>query len=386
MAKIERVDRGIYRVTNKDGSISWMIDYLNPDKKRIRKTFSTKKEAVAERAKRVSLINEGEYRTFVEIKKPYTATFGDLLKMYKEKHQDDPHYKKTEKSFFDRFIKHFKDETILSSIEYVDLENFRDNLKKTLGRNNRPLSKSTINSYMSCLSKMFKMAKRNKLIGKNPFHGEDSLRFNKLNNKRQRFLTREEAKRLFNASPIHLQHIIECALYTGMRKGNILGLKWNQIRDGWIYLECENDAKTGQELIPVSNAMQDLLDRIKASGESNTEKKINVLDMKGKPVERKKEKSEYVFLYKGKPIDDCKTALIKACKDSNIPYGRYTPSGITFHDLRHSFGSLLAETGVHIKTMQDLMTHSDIKMTERYTHMGDETKRQAVNGLDWNLR
>ncbi len=40
MAKIERVDRGIYRVENKDGSISWMIDYLNPDRKRIRKTFS----------------------------------------------------------------------------------------------------------------------------------------------------------------------------------------------------------------------------------------------------------------------------------------------------------------------------------------------------------
>ena len=39
MAKTERVDRGLYRVENKDGSISWMIDYLNPDKKRIRKTL-----------------------------------------------------------------------------------------------------------------------------------------------------------------------------------------------------------------------------------------------------------------------------------------------------------------------------------------------------------
>lgn len=46
MAKIERVDRGLYRVENKDGSVSWQIDYLNPDRKRIRKTFSTQKQAV----------------------------------------------------------------------------------------------------------------------------------------------------------------------------------------------------------------------------------------------------------------------------------------------------------------------------------------------------
>jgi len=63
----------------------------------------------------------------------------------------------------------------------------------------------------------------------------------------------------------------------------------------------------------------------------------------------------------------------------------YVTNGITFHDLRHSFASLLPETGVHMRTMKDLMTHSDIKMTERYTHIRDNTRKRAVNGLGWNL-
>ena len=75
MAKRERVDRGLYRVENKDGSISLIIDYLNPDKKRIRKTFSTKKQAVAERAACVHMMTKGEYGEFVEKNKGYTATF-----------------------------------------------------------------------------------------------------------------------------------------------------------------------------------------------------------------------------------------------------------------------------------------------------------------------
>ena len=65
MAIRKRVERGIYRTENSDGSVSWMIDYLNPDKKRIRKTFTTKTQAEAELTKRKNLINEGEYASVI---------------------------------------------------------------------------------------------------------------------------------------------------------------------------------------------------------------------------------------------------------------------------------------------------------------------------------
>ncbi len=123
---MEKVERGIYRVENKDGSISWMIDYLNPDKKRVRVTFSTKKEAVQERAKRIAMIAEGEYSTFVKKKKNYSATFGKLLDLYKENYKDQASYKTAKKYFVEKFREYFKKETLLSSIEYGHIKAYRN--------------------------------------------------------------------------------------------------------------------------------------------------------------------------------------------------------------------------------------------------------------------
>ncbi len=68
--------------------------------------------------------------------------------------------------------------------------------------------------------------------------------------------------------------------------------------------------------------------------------------------------------------------------DAGIPYvddaGRYAD----FHSLRHTFGSLLAASGVHPKTAQDLMRHSDINLTmSRYTHTLRGQGAEAVESL-----
>jgi len=55
--------------------------------------------------------------------------------------------------------------------------------------------------------------------------------------------------------------------------------------------------------------------------------------------------------------------------------------GLRFHDLRHSFASRLIEAGVDIITVRDLLGHSSVKLTERYTHSNSEQKRRAVDLL-----
>jgi site-specific recombinase XerD len=125
-----------------------------------------------------------------------------------------------------------------------------------------------------------------------------------------------------------------------------------------------------------------LFDRIKESQSSDNG---NVFDLKGKKIKKQKVQSENIFTYRGEPIKDVKTALKNACKNAGIPYGRNIPNGITFHDLRHSYGSYLMAKGVDIRTTQELLGHRDLKMTQRYTHMGENTKKKAVNSLDWNL-
>jgi integrase len=94
---------------------------------------------------------------------------------------------------------------------------------------------------------------------------------------------------------------------------------------------------------------------------------------------------EYVFTYQGQPVKDTKGALKTACKNAKIPYGRNEPNGITFHDLRHSYGSYLMQQRTDFRTTQELLGHKDPKMTQRYTHVIDDTKKQAVNSLNWDL-
>lgn len=69
----------------------------------------------------------------------------------------------------------------------------------------------------------------------NPFSKGSKLML-KENNYRLRFLTDAEVEALMKACSPHLRPIVEVALLSGMRRGELLGLKWEQIRNGFIYL------------------------------------------------------------------------------------------------------------------------------------------------------
>jgi integrase len=85
--------------------------------------------------------------------------------------------------------------------------------------------------------------------------------------------------------------------------------------------------------------------------------------------------SEYVFVNRqGQPYTDVKTAWWAALKRAGI-------EDFHFHDLRHTFGTRLGEAGTDIKTIAELMGHSDITMSGKYVHPSPEHKKQAVEML-----
>jgi integrase len=86
--------------------------------------------------------------------------------------------------------------------------------------------------------------------------------------------------------PDYLRDIVECAILTGMRKGEILSLRWDQIRDGFIYLR---ETKTNEpRQIPINETLDEVLKRIRRKQHLT---------------------SDYVFTYLGKSIKDVKTAF-----------------------------------------------------------------------------
>ena len=86
--------------------------------------------------------------------------------------------------------------------------------------------------------------------------------------------------------PDYLRDIVECAILTGMRKGEILSMRWDQIRDGFIYLR---ETKTNEpRQIPINETLDEVLKRIRRKQHLT---------------------SDYVFTYLGKSIKDVKTAF-----------------------------------------------------------------------------
>ncbi len=170
-------------------------------------------------------------------------------------------------------------------------------------------------------------------------------------NSKERILCPDEMKRLIDAANNHLEPILIIALNTGMRRGEILSLKWENIdlSKRCIHLE---DSKSGKSRdIPMNGLVIEVLSVIAQN-------------------------SEYVFPNPrtGGPIEDVKTAFKTACERAKI-------KGLRFHDLRHTAATRMVEAMVDLVTVSKILGHSSIQMTMRYAHPTPENMRRAVERL-----
>jgi len=146
-------------VRKRDGKkgVSWQIDYLDPNGRRVRRSFKKKKDAEAELGKRVSLIAENRY---LDVKKDYTTTLEELIEKYQENFQSQKAFKFSKGCYFGNFKKHFGEDTRLANIRYVNFETYCNHLKQKLTRLGSVRKESSVNREMSCLHHMFAKAQR----------------------------------------------------------------------------------------------------------------------------------------------------------------------------------------------------------------------------------
>jgi integrase len=77
-----------------------------------------------------------------------------------------------------------------------------------------------------------------------------------------------------------------------------------------------------------------------------------------------------------------KKGFKRPCEPAGIPHGQTTPGGLTFHDLRHTYATRLAERGVGETAGMALLGQSSTKMVRRYSHATPEAMREAVQRLE----
>lgn len=158
-------------------------------------------------------------------------------------------------------------------------------------------------------------------------------------------------------------HITVCVLMllmTGMRKQELLSLRWCDVSltsdRPQIHIDAES-AKSGvRRHVPLSPRAVEVLSAYK--------KQLRRMGLLG----------QFVIQVAGKPIKDIKTAWIGVRREAGL-------DDVRIHDLRHTFASHLVMDGVDLYVVKELLGHKNIEMTQRYAHLSPGHVAKAVDGM-----
>ncbi|EAF2878842.1 site-specific integrase [Listeria monocytogenes] len=189
------------------------------------------------------------------------------------------------------------------------------------------------------------------------------------------------------------QLMIKLALYCGLRRGEVIGL-------------TTKDMNYNKNTINVYRAViKSASEGIKLDETKNKRKRIVpapaglMEEIKELAKEKQKNKDKLGLLWKGTKDLDGKTVILIFSHDNGTPF---TPASVTrmfnrflekeenndltkisFHDLRHSAASFLLEQGINVKVIQNILGHSDIKVTlNTYAHITEDGYSEAAKTFD----
>jgi integrase len=202
------------------------------------------------------------------------------------------------------------------------------------------------------LKSMFNKGLEWKMIAENPAAGIKALREN---GSRTRFLDQEEIQRLLEASSQEFLPVLITALHSGMRRGEIMNLTWPDVNFKNRIITVRESKSGKKRMIPMDETHHSSLRALPSRF-----KKGNVFMSQRNP---------------DKPWRDFRKPFTKALEKEGI-------EDVRSHDLRHTFASRLVMSGVDMKTVQELLGHSSLTMTTRYSHLAPDHRMRAVKTLD----
>jgi integrase len=236
----------------------------------------------------------------------------------------------------------------LTALRIAQYDRERSIVTSRLGRTVAP---ATVNRELALLRHMLKLAEEWGYLAKAP-----RVRMGKEPEGRLRFLTEDEAVRLLEACAAsqnpYLPAIVTVALYTGARRGEILGLTWERTDVARGVLRFDKTKSGRRREVPMGEPVYRALMALpgpKAEG----------------LVFRKAD---------GAAWGSIRTGFERACRAAQLEDFR-------FHDLRHTCASWLVMAGRHLKEVQELLGHRTFAMTLRYAHLSPDRLREAVAAL-----
>ncbi|HYR88529.1 MAG TPA: site-specific integrase [Terriglobia bacterium] len=327
----------------------YLVEIRFPDGNRLRKRF--RKERLAQRwfSIQVTRIEDGTWNQAA----PKNIELGKAFDEYRE--YSKVHHRSHEK-FIEPVLKMWEREfgrgSLLGKVTRGRIENVKQ-------RRITEVAPATVDKSLAVLKAFFNWCEVQGTFNFNPVR---KIKFFNPNNELVRYLTKEQYERvLIEAVKIrwYLQPLVVLAVHTGLRRGNLLNLRWDQTDLDTRHVRITDSTKNRKTLaIPLNDTAYSVLSDLHAGRNG----------------------SAYVFPHmqgehEGEAIQDVKNSWKTALKNAGITNFRW-------HDLRHCFASWLVMSGVSLAVVQQLLGHRSIKMTLRYAHLSPGYMAEEVKALD----
>lgn len=321
---------------------NWYIDYYVKGRRK-RKKIGPSKKLAEQVLKDVHLkIARGEYLGIYEEKKILFDEYAQQYLDYCKANKAASTYERRERLNIRLLTSAFKERYLFDITPHM--------IEKYKALRLQSVTPASVNRELACLKHMFTKAIEWGYVKTNPAKGVKLL---KEPPGRLRYLRPNEVESLLKACTSHIRPIVVTALNTGMRKSEILRLRWAEVDLENRKITVTNSKNNEVRVIPINQTLHKELTAIPRESDS-----------------------KYVFCdQNGHPVGDFKKAFSSALKRAGIVDFR-------FHDLRHTFGSQLVMQGVDLRTVQQVMGHKAIKMTMRYSHLSPEYVHEAMERLD----
>lgn len=248
----------------------------------------------------------------------------------------------------------------LADLSPDDVDAALAQLETTPGKNGKFKSGPTINRYRMAMQSMIRFARQKRLLPRGWISPFQDIPQHKENPGKVRFLTHEEETKLMDAARLQtwvlLPLLIRLAIVTGLRRGALLGLRW-----GDVILDTDSPhvvverTKNGDS--HVSPITPDLVQEFKRM------RRVRAMD------------TDLIFVGKHMNVPhDFRHGFNEACELAGL-------EGVTFHTLRHTSCSRLAQAGVDILAIAEHAGHRSLSMTRRYSHLCIKGRANTINNV-----
>jgi site-specific recombinase XerD len=341
----------IYKKKDKHGKPVFYLNYYYKKKRYRKKIGYSKKLAILEKGRIENLIERGQLGFDIE-----RILFMDFF--IKKRNQ---HLIKVSKTYakklvfhyihFERFLKKNK-------IEYLQdfkKEHMEEYIAERLGDGRSP---KTVNEEIRLIKNIFISATDNGYLKENPIKKIKKLIYKP---RPPRYFSMIEIKIIMEKSPIVKRNIYEFLLNTGCRLGEVGNLEWRDLDFKMKQIKIVSDGKRQtknreERIIPMNEKLYHLLTEMK-SELRNPNSRIFNLDTDSK--RRHFTENLKIFL------------------------NQHDLEKAGAHTFRHTFASILVKRGVSLYKVSKLLGHSDIQMSQKYSHLASKDLKEDVEKIDY---